>query len=149
MLPEASRNSTSLRILIGNRLSLRCKSASSIMNQRVDHCGQPFTLTEDLESEVPLLATGLLVVEAVDSHIDFLQFFSAVAERRSHVLLGSNNHGHIRSQHKAIGPLDTLGSNFEYFCHCCYGLVVATKILNQNARVWQCWETIIFPRQKY
>lgn len=149
MSQEASRNSSLLRILIGNRPYLRCKRVSIIIKKRVDLSGQPFALTEDLESEICLLATGLLIVEAVDSHIDFFQLLSSVVERRSHVLLGCNNHGHIRSQHKAVGPLDALGGNFEYFCHCCYCLVVAAKILNQNARVWQCWETIIFQRQKY
>lgn len=147
MMPqEASRNSSLLRILTGNRPYLRCKNVSSIIKKRVDLSGQPFALTEDLESEIRLLATGFLVIEAVDAHIDFFQFFCAVVERRRHVLLGSNNHGHIRSQHKTIGPLDTLRSNFEYFCHCYYDLVVATKILNQNARVWQCWESILFQR---
>ena len=72
MLLEKSRSSTSLRILIGNRPYLRCKSASTIIKKRVDHSGQPFTLTEDFESEIRLLATGFLVIEAVDAHIDFL-----------------------------------------------------------------------------
>ena len=123
MSQEASRNSSLQRILIGNRPYLRCKSVSSIIKKRVDHSGQPFALTEDLESEIRLLATGFLVIEAVDAHIDFLQFFCAIAERRSHVLLGSNNHGHIRSQHKAVRPLDALGGNFEYFGHIFCGLV--------------------------
>ena len=148
MSQEASRNSSLLRILIGNRPYLRCKSVSIIIKKRVDRSGQPFALTEDFECEICLLATGLLIVEAVDSHIDFFQLLSSVVERRSHVLLGCNNHGHIRSQHKAVGPLDALGGDFEYFCHCCYVLVVAANLLNQNASVWQYLETILFQKQK-
>ena len=72
MPQEASRNSSLLRILIGNRPYLRCKNVSSIIKKRVDLSGQPFALTEDFESEIRLLATGFLVIEAVDAHIDFL-----------------------------------------------------------------------------
>ena len=111
---------------------------------RVDHSGQPSTSAKDFESEVRLLATGLLIIEAVHSHIDFFQFFSAVAERRGHMLPGSNNYGHVRSQHKAIGLLDAFGSNFEYFCHCCYCLVMATKLHHKNASTWQCWDIVRF-----
>ena len=81
MLPEVSWNSSIPRIHSGIIPWDLCKSVSSITKERVDRSSQPFALTEDLESEVPLLATRLLVVEAVDSHIDFFQFFCPVVER--------------------------------------------------------------------
>lgn len=51
----------------------RCgKNELCNMKRRIDSNGQPFALTEDFESEIRLLATGFLVIEAVDAHIDFL-----------------------------------------------------------------------------
>lgn len=72
-------------------------------------------LIQLLKLEVVHRAARLLVIEVVESHIDFLHFLRAVVELVGGVHLGSNGDYHFRCEYCAVDALDTLGDDLKYF----------------------------------
>lgn len=72
-------------------------------------------LIQLLKLEVVHRAARLLVIEVVESHIDFLHFLRAVVELVGGVHLGSNGDNHLWGKDCAVDALDALGDDLKYF----------------------------------
>lgn len=74
-------------------------------------------LSARLKREIAGVAAAFLVVESVDAHISFLDFFCAIVERIQALALRRHDKNHIGREHLSVPPDSPLGSDFENFSH--------------------------------
>ena len=81
--------------------------------------GDNFTslLSARLKREISGVTATFLVVESVDAHICFLDFFCAVVEWIQALALCRHDKNHIGRENLSVPPDSPLGSDFEYFGH--------------------------------